>query len=245
MIKNLLFTFLLIAMVNLASAQANLVFTPEMVEVTGEAFGDDLFHRIEGYGTLRNDGDESITIRWERVVIDAPAEWEYQVCDLNQCYSTVVYSNVAPDLGLNVPVTLEPGQETNMDVYLLPKEVVGEGTVHLEITDVNNQDVILVETPFEFTATNVSDTESLTQASSELKVFPNPTTNYFELKGANNVDRVVVYNIIGRELRSFNAAPGKRYDVNNLPNGLYLVSLVSNESGILKTLRLSKNATRP
>jgi len=244
MIRNLLFAFLLVAVVNLASAQANLVFIPESIEVEGVADPGDLFIRIEAHGLLKNEGDESITFRWERVVDESPEAWDFLTCDTNQCYEPVVYSNIQEGL-LNVPVTVGPGETTPLDVYARPKGVAGSASVRVEIAAANNQDEVLATGYFEFEATAISDTEDPSQASSELKVFPNPTTNYFELKGANNVDRVVIYNIIGRELRSFNAAPDKRYNVNNLPNGLYLVSLVSNEHGILKTLRLSKSSSRP
>ena len=65
------------------------------------------------------------------------------------------------------------------------------------------------------------------------------------LGGDNVVDQVVVYNLLGRQVRSFNAYQNARYDLSSLPNGFYLVSLLNEEAGTLKTVRLSKRAFRP
>jgi hypothetical protein len=241
--KSILFAFLLFAMVNLATAQVDLIFEPETVEKTGIADPDDLFLRIEAYGRLVNNGTESITFRWERKIVDAPENWIFQTCDTNQCYEAPVYSNIQP--GLNIPVTVGPGQSTPISVYATPKGEAGTASVIMEIADVNNTDVVLASGSFEFTATAVSDTEAPVVASKNITIFPNPSTSYFEVRGNEKFDRVVVYNIVGREVRSFNAAPNKRYNVNDLANGLYLVSFISNNKGVVRTLRLSKQSSRP
>ena len=78
-----------------------------------------------------------------------------------------------------------------------------------------------------------------------ISIFPNPATDYIQLSNAREADRLVVYNIVGREMRSFNTAPGQRYFIGDLPNGLYLASLVSHKKGVLNTLRVQKSALRP
>ncbi|NBC05771.1 MAG: T9SS type A sorting domain-containing protein, partial [Bacteroidetes bacterium] len=70
-------------------------------------------------------------------------------------------------------------------------------------------------------------------------------TDYIQLNHAGAADRLVIYNIIGREMRSFNTAPGQRYYIGDLPNGMYLASLVSHKKGVLTTLRVQKSALRP
>ena len=74
-----------------------------------------------------------------------------------------------------------------------------------------------------------------------LSLFPNPTNDYFELSttGSNLVDVVQVHNILGRQVRQYLAAEN-RFDVADLPKGMYLVSLMDEQEGILKTLRLQK-----
>ncbi len=241
--RTLLFTFIIFAFLPAVFAQVSLTFTPGSIDKEGVADPDDLFVEMVGKATLTNDGTEPITIRWERIISDMPAEWVVQVCDLNQCYAAVVYSNIAPDLGLDAPVTLEPGGETNLDVHVKPTGVAGTGKVTIEVADVNNQDEVLIAADYNFTATTVSSTNELDREA--LSIFPNPTTDYIQLKGKSAADRLVIYNIIGREMRSFNVAPGQRYYIGDLPNGLYLASLVSHRSGVLTTMRVQKSALRP
>jgi len=224
-------------------AQASLTFSSDTVTVTDEVEVDDNFFEIVAYGTLFNTGDEPITIRWERFIVDAPEEWEVLVCDLNQCYEPIVYSNIASDLGLDAPVTLEPGGSTNLDVHILPKGTAGTAVVNIEVADANEPDNVLITSRYELTATTPTSTEEI--AVPTLSIFPNPATDYIQIRNSQDVDRLVVYNIVGREMRSFNAAPGQRYFIGDLPNGLYLASLVSHEKGVLTTLRVQKSAMRP
>lgn len=241
--KNILLVLLFVAVfTQLASAQASLAFTPNVIEKEGVADQVDLFAEVVGKAKIENTGDQPITIRWVRVV-DTPEEWISMICDLNSCYPAQVYSNVAPDLDLDAPITLNPGDTTNLDVHLQPKGVAGEGTVTIEVYDVNNQDQMLVSGDFHFTISMPTSTNEAFKPS--ISIFPNPATDYIQLSNAGQADRLVVYNIVGREMRSFNTAPGQRYFIGDLPNGLYLASLVSNKKGILTTLRVQKSALRP
>jgi hypothetical protein len=241
--RYLLLPFIVLSVVSMAFAQANLVFSPSPVTQEGVVDPDDLTTTIQAKSTLTNEGDQTISLRWERVLVDWPAEWSSQVCDLNQCYAEIVSSNVDPVIGLNVPVVLEPGQSSNIDVYGLPLGVAGSGVIRIDITDINNQDEVLASSEFTVIATAINNTEEVNPT--EITLYPNPTTDYFQISGAEQADRVVIYNIIGKQMRTFNTAPGKLYDLAGLPNGMYLASLVSDDTGILKTFRLGKRAVRP
>jgi len=240
--RNILLALLFVVIAQLAFAQASLVFTPNVIEKEGVVDQVDLFAEVVGKAKIENNGDQPITIRWVRVV-ETPDEWVNMICDLNACYPAQVYSNVAPDLGLNAPITLNPGDTTNIDVHLQPKGVAGEGSVAIDIYDVNNQDQVLVSGNFNFIFSMPTSTNEAFKPS--ISIFPNPATDYIQLSNAGKADRLVVYNIVGREMRSFNTAPGQRYFIGDLPNGLYLASLVSHKKGVLNTLRVQKSALRP
>ena len=244
--RNILFSLLLVSFcAYFAGAQANLVFSPgTVIDNEGIANPDDLFAEVVTKAKITNEGDEPITIRWVRDT-DMPGEWESLICDLNSCYPPQVYSNIAPDLGsgLDAPITLNPGDTTNLDVHLLPKGTGGEGTVSLNIYDVENLDEIVASADYNFTIRSTTSTSEAFKPA--ISIFPNPATDYIQLSNAREADRLVVYNIVGREMRSFNTAPGQRYFIGDLPNGLYLASLVSRKKGVLNTLRVQKSALRP
>lgn len=79
----------------------------------------------------------------------------------------------------------------------------------------------------------------------ELRVFPNPTTDSFQVVDNIIVDEIVVYNIIGRKVRTFTHESNKKYTLGDMPDGMYFISLISEKDGVLKTLRISKRVMRP
>jgi hypothetical protein len=232
----------LFALMGPLAAQAPLTFTPDEIEVEGIALPDD-FHEIVGYATVKNISDDTINLKWTRVIIDMPDEWESQICDFNFCFLPIVYSNYAPDLGLESPVPLAPGGETNMDVHILPKGVAGTAEIRIDLSTEEEPETILASGTYRITATPATSTRQV--ARTRLTAFPNPTADYIQLRGAEEVDRIVLYNIVGKEVRSFNAAMGGRYYVGDLPNGMYLASLVNNKKGVITTLRISKRSAQP
>lgn len=79
----------------------------------------------------------------------------------------------------------------------------------------------------------------------DLRVFPNPTTDSFMVVDNLLVNEIVLYNIIGRKVKSFEFQNKRKYSLAELPDGMYFVSLISLEDGVLKTVRISKRAMRP
>lgn len=73
-----------------------------------------------------------------------------------------------------------------------------------------------------------------------IKIFPNPAIDYIELSQNDKVSQVVVFNLVGKEMRRFDAGDGTRYNVSELPKGLYLVQLVDRTGQTIVTQRVSK-----
>ena len=84
-----------------------------------------------------------------------------------------------------------------------------------------------------------STTESFDQQS--LTIYPNPFTSYIKINDESEVVRqVVVFNLLGKKMKSFVAAQGERYNVSDLPRGIYLVQLYGNRNKVIKTQRINK-----
>lgn len=75
----------------------------------------------------------------------------------------------------------------------------------------------------------------------EVKVYPNPATDYIALSNISNVKKIAIYNLLGRQMKSFtcHSADEKHY-VGDLPRGMYLVQIISNNDKIIKTQRVNK-----
>ncbi|MEL7123000.1 MAG: T9SS type A sorting domain-containing protein, partial [Bacteroidota bacterium] len=72
-------------------------------------------------------------------------------------------------------------------------------------------------------------------------IFPNPASRYIQLSKSENVKRISVINMVGRTMRSFESIEtDKKYAIEDLPRGMYLVQLIGTNNKILTTRRLKK-----
>ena len=78
-----------------------------------------------------------------------------------------------------------------------------------------------------------------------LRIYPNPTTEYISVTDNSSVEYLYIYNIIGRRVMAFPVVSGVQYSLRDLPDGMYLVSMVDEAGKILKTVRTSKMVLRP
>ena len=77
-----------------------------------------------------------------------------------------------------------------------------------------------------------------------IQLYPNPAIEYFSLTNAGRVNQIVMYNMLGRQIRNFDVNPANRYDVSDLPGGIYMVTLLDRNGALIKTMRLSKRGYR-
>jgi hypothetical protein len=78
------------------------------------------------------------------------------------------------------------------------------------------------------------------QLRSDLQLYPNPVTTFIGLSPNEVVKKIIVFNLAGREMKSFDFVDGEKYYVGDLPKGMYLVQLLGKENEIIKTHRISK-----
>ncbi len=193
-----------------------------------------------------NKGTQTINLRWLLEVPPAcPSEWKYKVCDKNQCYSATVTSNVVAGGQPNVPVVLAPGDTTIIDLHINPRFVAGccSPTIHFsEVSDINNE-IPLSSATYEICISALSSVDEAHALF--LQAYPNPSTGHFSITENPLVKEVVVFNLLGKQLRSYQHVNGKLYDISGAPDGLYLVSMRDANGEILKTVRLTKQNIRP
>lgn len=224
-------------------AQFALEVTPDsFVETVQMDLTNPLAEHIS-YGKVTNLASDNINLRWSLVIEDAPVEWKFKICDNTQCYSTQVTSNVDPVLGLNIPVILALNDTSLINFYAIPNHVAGTAKAKIHYTPADDFDNIIATGEYEITIDGFTDVSEVEKAA--VTLYPNPTSDYLSLNENSVVDQLVVYNIIGKPVRTFAAENGSQYNISDLPNGLYLVSLLDKDHDIIKTLRVSKNSLRP
>ena len=76
----------------------------------------------------------------------------------------------------------------------------------------------------------------------DIRVFPNPAVDYFQVVNGQNVRKIVIFNIFGKEVKSFFHAPNAQYDVTDMNAGMYLVRMLDDKNKVVKSVKLHKNA---
>jgi Secretion system C-terminal sorting domain len=67
-----------------------------------------------------------------------------------------------------------------------------------------------------------------TGASSKALIYPNPTSDYIQVKNTESVESVNVYDISGRLVRQFLNNTSSQLDISSLPKGIYQVAIKAN-----------------
>jgi hypothetical protein len=84
---------------------------------------------------------------------------------------------------------------------------------------------------------------SLDLVADELKVFPNPTTDYFQISNGSNIKKIVVYNIFGKEVKTFFHYNNAQHEVSDIKSGMYIVKMIDEKNKVIKSVKLHKNFT--
>jgi hypothetical protein len=66
-----------------------------------------------------------------------------------------------------------------------------------------------------------------------LKLYPNPTVDYFVIEGENEIKNINVYNLLGQKVKTFNQ-PSSKYEMVELSPGTYIIE-VNTENATAKT----------
>lgn len=169
------------------------------------------------------------TIRWERTVIEITPGCNSQVCDLNQCYIPIVSTQI-----------FELGPNASGDIimhFLNYDSIVGAASViNLKMSNENDPTDSVVVT-FLYTS-SLSGTDDLPAA--DVKLFPNPTVDYFQLTNADAVNRIRVFSMDNREVVRFTTTPDQKYSLATQPAGTYILALEDDKGQIFQAIRLVK-----
>lgn len=236
--KKILLGVLFLSFFQICIAQ-QLEFTLDNPNVTGHP---DSFE-VVGHAKVKNISSNNVSIRWVKEEINFPAGWSVAICDNNACYPTRIFTNYNPDGNPKIPVVLAPGQETIIDPHLYPAQTSGAGQVKVCISLVSDPANPIECFVFNFDVSGTSSTKNVSK--SELKIYPNPTTDYFSLQAASEVSEVRLMSILGKNVRSFEAAANRKYYIGDLPSGMYLASLIDRNGKIVRTVRVVKRTLMP
>lgn len=193
---------------------------------------------IPGY--MQNNSNRTLNVRWERNPIQVPAGWSIQIQDANKNYADFVDSNVDTELYLNEPIKLRPGERSRLDIHAAANGTPGEMLLSIELYIAEQPEMIISAEDVK-----IDIRSSQYKMRSRSAVYPNPSSNFLKLAQQKGVERLVVYNLIGKKVKTFIVDEDTRYDISKLPDGIYLVGLFDERNQIIKTVRIQKRNNRP
>lgn len=222
----LLYIFLLSMVLTIAAeAQIGFKVTPNPVDTSFTAETDDPV----GKAKVVNTGNETISLLWRFEGIKNPG-WESYFCDNNFCYGPTV--NECPD---TIPIVLSPGESGNLDLHHFKTSIVECGMYEVTVWELDNPSNS-VTVPFNYNCTSSSNDI----AWETMSIYPNPTTNYFQLSESVSNAFVTVNNLIGKTVLRYPISENQVYSVDHLPQGLYMVNIINDNGVIFKSMRLKK-----
>ena len=77
-------------------------------------------------------------------------------------------------------------------------------------------------------------------ANVEIKVFPNPATEFFSITDNSEIASFAILNVVGKKIKTFDFYAGEKYSIADLPSGLYLIQVYDSGREIITTQRLNK-----
>ncbi len=210
--------------------------TPEIVEQHVVTDLSDFSAELELPGKVSNTTNAPIEIKWRQTLWDQPFEWQAEISDRDNYY--LADENGYTDNDYVMPLLLQPEETFDLSIYIYPNGRAGTATYAIDIVDANDQTKVLETMVFYINVSHRQLKEVVTIRN--VKVFPNPARDYFELTPNQMVDELTIYNSIGQRIKTFAAEKGKKYDISTIPDGLYLVEMSDATGKTLKTVRLLK-----
>jgi hypothetical protein len=222
--RNLLYTFILLFVANLAISQISI--DPQSIEFRGD--GQD---QITQYVDITNNTGSTLNFYWKYVPDEGyPSDWNTQICDINLCYAPNVLQ-CSPQGGNEVL----DSKTIQFSIKVWNSNGVVEG---------NSFGILYLYDDADFTnviATSSAPATSTTEINlDDLVIYPNPTTESFQLKNDDGIASVSIFNIVGRVVKTFTHTSGMIHDVTALRSGMYLVRLENRAGDVIKSMRLSK-----
>jgi Secretion system C-terminal sorting domain len=220
-LKQVIFSILFILSFGLRG-QTVLVINPATSSVSVKSTDLD----VAAKANLKNTTKDTIIVKWTRKIDNITQGWSSAVCDKNFCYIPTVDS---------MRLILAPGESSNMDIHVYPGGISGSAKVSLSIEQIGKPDTRINATYLFNQSTPIKSDDK-----DAIQLYPNPTQDYFMVNSSTVIGKIELYNITGEKAKVYYAYKNKRYYIDDIPSGIYMVRLFNLQEEILKTVILKK-----
>lgn len=227
-------------------AQDQLRMQPAIIKKQVNIALDDISYEEILKVVVSNTTNRTLKLRWDKKIIYQPYSWESQICDKENSYPPGVDSNFDPIQGVVAPINLAPGESFDLLLTLLPYNTTGQCRIEVLFRELNKPDQLVGTAVFQVNIIDTKDQAAVKAGDQGVRIYPNPVHDRFFLDNTPSLSRIDIYNTLGRRVKSFsNPQIGDSYDATDLPQGVYLISLVDDQGKVIRTMRLLRRDFRP
>lgn len=223
-------TLLIICSFLVVSLQAQLSYAPDVISVEGDINSSGIIADFE----VTNTTDQTIRAYWAIDRSSVPAEWQFSICDQITCFAYDVEASPA-----NKVNEFSPNEVfSNYSVHVRPNGVEGVHTILVIFSASTGSNEVYVEVPITISASLMSSVADIKVE--DITLYPNPTSDYFQIRNDDNIERVSLYSILGKKIFDLKHEIDKSYYISELNKGIYMVRMFNKQGDVIKVVRLSK-----
>mgnify|MGYP000126433403 CR=1 FL=1 len=80
---------------------------------------------------------------------------------------------------------------------------------------------------YEYGAASTLSVDDFELSINDIKIYPNPTSDYINIKSSDKINSVEVYDMLGKKILD---SKHKTINLKSIPNGVYLVKVITENS---------------
>jgi hypothetical protein len=194
---------------------------------------------------LKNSSATPIDVKWTREVDPScPMEWLTYIGDINMTYIPTISTNIDPPLVYS-PFTLNPGETADFfDVFFRPQATPGccQVKIHFSLLeapeDILATGTIHVNVNMTDDCINVISTTKEAVQEDDIRIFPNPASDYFTLEGVEQATQIRLINNLGQQIAQWPYQHNQQYSISALPQGAYTLQLFNSRNILFQSAQL-------
>ena len=220
------FTFIILTW--LLAVQAQISHSPASLKVNAPVDSSDVKLNIH----LKNENDTTYEMYWKLVKDTSTWKngWCTYICDNNFCYNCNKDNAVVANEWATGDMKLE--------FHFRPENIAGCTILKLILYGDKALTKELYRTTININ--NCFNSSKDVVVPLDIKLYPNPASEYFQISNDTKVEKIRVYNIFGREVKSFYHYNNAQHEIGELKSGLYILRLFDGKNQLIKSMKLNK-----